>query len=278
MVLGHDEQRPTEKNYLDFMERLVNGLENLGDNKLSLMLYGSYIRNDKDIGRSDIDSVLIFPNEVIIDKKSLCNVSKVLCESLQEKNHMMRNLFQVAPLDIATMSDGRFNSFTDNFCDYFKSEGEIVFGEDYRDEMICLSKKTGIESAISHNLRKNRQSLLFSEYDKIKDYKRFLEGFLGTLNAVSRGSKEILFLDDGALRRNRFSALKELPKYFPNLDIDPLERIKDLYDHPENLDKLYKNPVEVIKFWNISLTFFEQVIKSYIEKFPVEITSNQTIS
>ena len=134
--------------------------------------------------------------------------------------------------------------------------------------MVCLKIKTGEESTLSHNLRKTRQALLFAEYDRQEDYEKHLFGFNSTLNAVSRGSKQILYLADGKLRKNRFSALDELNRHFPAVNVELLEQIRDLYHQPIKLDVLYKNPDEAIKVWNSAATFFEEVIREYIRKFP----------
>ena len=52
--------------------------------------------------------------------------------------------------------------------------------------------------------------------------------FNKTLNSASRGSKQILYLLDGKLRMNRFSAAEELNKLFPDVNIEPLLMIKEL--------------------------------------------------
>lgn len=46
MVLGYNEARPQEQNYRDFVEKLGAGLEELGIQGVSLMLYGSFVRGD----------------------------------------------------------------------------------------------------------------------------------------------------------------------------------------------------------------------------------------
>lgn len=266
MVLGYNQVRPTTENYEDFVGKLVSGLKRFGGDGLSLMIYGSFVRGDYIPGRSDIDAVLTFPHNVVIDKEFLHEVSAVLYEALKGNNVP----FQVSPLDVTIMRDGRFNSFTEDFYDYFQTEGEVIVGPDYRSEMVCLPVKKGEESTLSHNLRKTRQALLFAEYYRQEDYEKFLERFNGTLNAASRGSKQILYLADGRLRKNRFSALMEIPKYFPEVSIEPLETIKDIFYNLEELDKLYKNPCEVMRVWNSAATFFEEVILAYIRKFPAK--------
>jgi len=266
MVLGYNQPRPTAKNYKDFMAKLVRGLKGLGDNGLSLMVYGSYVRGDFIVGRSDIDSVLIFPHDVVIPKEFMHEVSVVLYEALRGNNVP----FQVCPLDVTIMRDGRFNSFTGDFYAYFQTEGKILVGLDYRSEMVCLKSKTGEESTLSHNLRKTRIALIFAEYYRQEDYERFLERFNGTLNASSRGSKQILSLVDGELRKNRFSALQELRKHFPAVNVEPLERVRYLYHHPKKLDRLYRNPNEVMKVWNSATTFLEELVREYVHKFPLQ--------
>ena len=263
-MLGYDKPRPRAENYKDFTEKLVKGLKRFGDDGLSLMLYGSFVRGDYQPGRSDIDAVLTFPHDVVIDKGFLHEVAIVLHEALKGNNVP----FQASPLDFTIMRDGRFNSFTDDYYDYFQSEGQVVVGPDYRSEMICFRKKTGEENSLSHNLRKARIGLLFAEYDRNEDYPQFLKRFNSTLNYASRGSKQILFLTDGRLRKNRFSALSELSKHFPAVNIEPLERIKHLYNNLEKLDRLYKKPEEALEVWNAAATFFEEMIREYIKKFP----------
>ena len=95
--------------------------------------------------------------------------------------------------------------------------------------------------------------------------KNWEERFNKTLDATSRASKQVLSMVDGNLRKNRFSALEELSKVFPDLNTEPLIRIKSLYQNLMDLDRLYKKPEELTIVWNSSVTFFESLIKSYID-------------
>ena len=263
MILGYDEKRPTEKNYHSFVQNLVDGLKKYNNEEISLMLYGSYVRGDYVAGRSDIDAVLVFPYDVLIDKNVFLEVSKIINYAQQENNIP----FQVTPTDLRTMKDGRFNSFDPNFKQYFNNEGKIFFGSDYRDQFTyCLSNHSD-QNALRFNLRKSRSGLLFSEHDKYKYYKTFLERFNKTLDAVSRGSKQILTMMDGKLRKNRFSALEELSEIFPEVNLEPLRKIKILYHNLEELDKIYRNSKDLIKIWGDSVSFFESLIKLYIDRF-----------
>lgn len=263
MVLGYDEKRPSEKDYGNFLEKLVLGLERLGNKEISLMIYGSYVRGDCVPGRSDIDAIFTFNSDVIIDKIILSKISKILADA-QKGNNIP---FQVTVTDLITMLDGRFNSFDPNFKIYFEEEGRIIYGNDYRNLFNYYLATHSDQSALRFNLKKSRIGLLFSEHDLNNDYGKFLERFNKTLNAVSRGSKQILGMIDNKLRKNRFSALEEISEIFPEVNIEPLKKIKVLYNDLEKLDNLYMNPGELMEFWENSVTFFESLIKSYIDKY-----------
>lgn len=264
MILGYNQSRPKEENYRDFQSKLVDGLKGLVIEGLSLMFYGSFIRGDYNPGRSDIDAVLEFPDEVIIDKVNLDRCSKVLAEAL-EGNHIP---FQVSVCDKMTSEDGRFNSYTSDFDKYFREEGIILVGHDLRKYMKFESQKSGELHSISFNLRKSRLGLLFAKYHLKHDYERLLKDFGKTLDSTSRGSKQILQLADGDIRKNRFSGLERIRSDFQDVDVEPLEKIKTLYVEPSKLDVIYKNSQELFSLWNSALTTFEQIIRSYIRQYP----------
>ena len=188
MILGYNQERPKAENYRDFEQELVSGLTDLRIDGLSLMLYGSYVRGDFDAGRSDIDGVMIFPDHVVIDKKNLHNASLVLHQALRG-NHVP---FQVTVTDATTMRDGRFNSYDPSFQGYFEEEARIT-GIDYRPQITYELPTMNEQVPVRFNLRKMRTGLLFAEHDRHDDYQAFLMKFIKSLDAVSRGSKQILY-------------------------------------------------------------------------------------
>jgi predicted nucleotidyltransferase len=280
MILGYNQARPTRKDYAAFMKNFTKELESHESDSLSLMTYGSYVRGDYVPGRSDIDAVLVLPNSLetsIINEDIYAVISEDLCGALT-RNYVP---FQVSVLDPVTLRDGRFNPFTADFHGYFKSEGRVVLGPDYRDEMVCLPTKSGPETTIGHNLRKTRQALLFSEYDRRNDYEKFLKGFTGTLNAATQALKQILYLIDGKVRGNRFSTISEISRHFNDdelemVDIETLEEIRHLFSHPKELDKIYKDSDEVLSYWYDATFLFECLIGAYIEKFPRSNSNTET--
>ena len=264
MALGYDESRPKAENYSSFLEKFVSGLEKIGNKELSFMIYGSYVRGESDFGRSDIDALLIFPNDVVTDKEEMSKISELVAFA-QRKNKIP---LELTPVDLRTMSDGRFNSYDPSFERYFVSEGKILFGPDYKNNFRFELPKMPDQESVKTNLWMSRRALIMSEWQRQLHYTKFLDGFDTTLRKASRASKQILGMMDGKLRLNRFSALEEIEKIFPQVDSSPLKKIRHLFKNLDELDKIYKHPDEVIEIWKSSVTFFEQIIKVYLDANP----------
>lgn len=265
MVLGYDEKRPEKINYMDFDIKLVNGLRELGIEGLSLILYGSHVRNTYTPGRSDVDAMLIFPDDVVTDKHNISLCSKVLSDSLEGNNIP----FQVSVCDLATMKDGRFNTYDPSFQYYFKEEAVTVLGPNYLPEFKYELPTITDLGTLRFNLRRVRNGLLFSEHNMNNDYKAFLEDFHKSLGKVADTPRKIFKMAAGKLQhKERFTALARLREEFPEVDMKPLEIIKDLFSNTAKLDTLYRYPSKILEFWNHSVTTMEQIIKGYMQRNP----------
>ena len=265
IVIGYNKPRPTEEDYTQFIEIIVDGLEPYVEKGVSLMAYGSFTRPQDFVpGRSDIDALLLTRDNVVTDKKLLRNVSKVLAYAL-EKHYVP---FQISVSDIATMMDGRFNTYDLTFEEYFREEGKIFAGPDYRNTFAFQLPIIPSQAEVLWGLRKARQQLLFAEYNLRNDYPAFLKGFEKTLQTTSRGSKQLLYMVDGKFRVEKCSALETVAEIFPKVNPEPLRDIKWLYTHPAELDRIYKIPKISLEIMNQSLTFLEEMIREYIALVP----------
>lgn len=265
MVLGYDEKRPSREAYDSFVERLTAEWKPLAERGVMCMIYGSYVRGDYVPGRSDIDGTIIFPDDVVIDKKRMSAASQAVARA-QSGNNIP---FQVTVSDLTTMRDGRFNSYDPNFRGYFQREGRILAGPDYRDEFQYVVAALSDQNSIRFNLRKSRAGLLLFNHDLNTNYTRLLERFNKTLDATSRASKQIAAMMDGSVRGYRFSATDFLAHSFPALDLAPLQTIRRLYTNLDELDEIYNDEKELRKVWDESVTFFESLIREYIRAKPI---------
>jgi hypothetical protein len=264
MAIGYDLARPEAKDYNLVMRKLSNGRSNLGNNEVGLLVFGSYMRGTYTPGRSDIDAVIFLPGGVVIPKGLMHSIACEIDNALGETNVPLKP----SPLDVVSMEDGRFNSFTSEFVGHLTDEGSIVFGPDYRSKMAFLGLKRGEESSLSHNLRKARTGRLLAEYHNRVDYDKLIENFKGTLDAVITAPRQLLSLMGSASEGDKGSQIEKLNGYLPSIKIEPLMYIRHIQKHPEKLDRLYQDYSYMMDVWDNSLTCLEEMISAFIKKVP----------
>jgi len=265
MVLGYDEPRPSKQEYFEVERKLVDALRSFESEGLSLMSYGSFSRGEAVYGESDNDKILMFPHDFVIDKKFMHEISLVFNSVLKCTTVPL----QISPLDFGTARDGRFNSFGINWDNHLREKAKIEFGPDYRNEIKYLDPKESLIHTISHNLRKNRIGLIFSEFYRNNAGLKYREKFHSSLKGITSNLKHLLTSIDGKVRENRFSTIESLSLQFPLIDISPLKETKELFQNPLKLDRVYQDEREIRRIWEENSTFFEQIIKEYVRQFPI---------
>ncbi|VVB80809.1 Uncharacterised protein [uncultured archaeon] len=262
-VLGYNQPRPKREDYNRFIELFVKGLSDFGS-RLTFMTYGSFVRGDFVPGRSDIDALLIFHEDVVIDKAFYAEISDILASILNK--HFIP--FQATPCDIATLRDGRFNTYDPHFKKTFQEEGKVLLGRDAREEIGYEFPSKYEQGPLSFNLRKSRAYLLFSAYDRNTDPALFVSRFMKTLGMASRASTHVFNMNSHYVPPNRFGGLENLAEAYPDLDLETLKYVKRLFDNPNELDGLFHKPDEMLKIWNQTVTFFESLVRAYIREHP----------
>jgi len=256
---------PTQENYEDFLRKFMNGLRDIDG--VTLMIYGSFMRGDHVPGRSDIDALLALHDNVVTDKPKLERMARIFSDA-QEGNDVR---FQVTVADRTTLADGRFNSYGASFLQYFERESKFLVGDGLLDLMAFMEERSDDLHNMAYNLRKARQGLLLFDYLKRWDERypnpdligKLPEKFEKSMDAVTRGSKQMLHLMDGRTRGYRFQT-EELREIFPNVDLNPLEELQRLYRNVPALRKVFDQPEEMLKLWQEGLTMWECLIKEYM--------------
>lgn len=269
IVLGYNKPRPTEEDYVGFLETFLTGLEKHTEKGISFMVFGSLTRPEDFIpGVSDVDCFLVTRDDVVTDKELLRDVSDVLADAL-EKNYVERD-FTLS--DIATMIDGRFNSFNRAWKPYFQESDnvEVLLGPDYRGTFHFTLPEKDYQDEIVWTLREMRKQYIHSTFYRRNDYEAFLAGFGKMLKLTGRGSKQLVSMVDGHLHVPKFSAVERAAELFPSLNLEPLQYAKWIYTHPQERDKLNDKPEEILKVSTDSLTFFEELIREYMHLVPKE--------
>ena len=264
MVLGFDEQRPTKADYKRFLRTFAKGLEGIGIDRISLMIYGSYAMGRAVIGRSDIDALLILPGDVVISSEAMEQASRALHEASRENN----TPFQVTVSDLETMADGRFNTYDPTFEDYFRKNGRVVIGQDYRSAFRFERPESVAQEKLTHKLRGMRGRRLNRVIERGTGYVPYLESFEATLETASNISRYTMQIVMGEVQVTRFEELPILLQTFPEVNVDPLLRIRRLFRDTAQLDAIYKDEEAVNSLWDSSVSFAEQLVRAYIRKYP----------
>lgn len=252
----------TKENYERFLDKFTHGLKGMDYPGLSFMGYGSVFRNKYTPGISDIDGILVFPENIVTDKSRLREVSDIIAFAL-EHNPIV---FQLFPTDKGIIKYPLFNALGSAWEGYLPNETKIILGPDYRPEMKCRDQIPPEAHSIAWNLKKTRTKFLFARYNQDTDYDRFFKGFMSALKSPTSFPKYMHYLMTGKFVADRFSTIDFLKETLPNLDVEPLQKIKKVYSNADYLKKLRDKPEEIIDFWEEIITFFESAIKEFVKK------------
>lgn len=250
---------PTRENYEEFAHSLIRGISNLDDG-MSLLVYGSFARDDYTPGRSDIDAILVLPN-IISDKRSLKSISKIYTEA-QQGNHVP---FQLTVTDKVSLQDGRLNPYMADFEKYLKSDAVLLVGDNPLRHMNCLHAKDGILTTLTFNFRKARSNLCQFDFELEENPRSFFKYYVKALDACVNASRKIPQLMTGEPVRGKFEGKLMLPELFPTLDLTILNKLEFLFSDAIRLQSCAKEAEHMRLIWEDSLTFFEELVQAYIE-------------
>jgi len=240
---------PKKEDYEKGIEELVTGLEKLDNNDvLMLLLYGSVARGDFDAGRSDIDLIMVLGNGVITDKNLLLSVGRIINGIVEERNLRL----EMGVVDLTIARDGRFLTYDSNFRRHF-SEGRVLYGDNYRDEMNFLDTHHSRELSIGFNLQVLRKKLVESVYTSRHDLVQYAKDFESALIKMKGLDESTLHYIGKAMSRGRFSEIEKLSH-----DVKTWNNVR-------------KNPGKAEKYWKNGLTTYEEIVKELIYGYQQEI-------
>jgi len=263
-MMKYKKYRPSKKEYDGFIEYLVEEISKKQP-KTCFYIYGSYARGDYTIGRSDIDGGIILDSDVITNKTKVMELAKIIKESLEQN----RITPQINLLDRKTNQDGRFMSYTSDYTNYFKEQAKVLSGPNYIDEMHGLESKPSVLNRTAFNFRKIRNGLLYSLDNLETDDKKFVEDFEKSLDAVAGLPKNLVMMVDGKLIPDKFKSVERIKEIFPDVDYGTLEYVTYLLKNPKEIDDLFNDSQEVLRVWQEALTSFEELVKAFIDKYPL---------
>lgn len=259
VIPGYTQSRATQENYDDFVDIFTKKIaeENIG---ISLIGYGTYFNKPYTIGRSDIDMLIIFSDDVVINKDNFSKASNILANSLLKSklNHRYLNLI---PLDYTTLRNGRLNPFENDY--HLNNYSTVLCGDvDSNEFNYLLPQTTGLHT-FRHNLTKVRKSTLIFDYLCEEEKESAVDLFQKGLDKITSSTRIAMQMIDSDLSGKRFDD-GELKKMFLNVDFQIYDKLKELYAKPKELDSLYVDNLVMKNVLYKGLTFMEELAKEYL--------------
>lgn len=255
-----------KQDYQRFMNDFVDNISKMYPD-VCFYTFGSSNTKDFVCGRSDIDGGIILNSDIVTKKEMLIDIANILADSLLSTG--IETQFNL--LDLKTIRDGRFLSYTSDYTDFIKEHGRICCGPNLVKEMNGKNFKSGPLYSASFNFSGPggvRNTLLYSKYHSEIDSSEFTTSIKKALDKVAKFPKKLIWLRQGIIIPSKYSAKKELENMLEDLNIDALEKINKLLDQPNILYDALSNPNKSIKLLSEALECMESMIASYIKHFP----------
>lgn len=258
-VTGYNLPLAKARDYNKFVRLFSEKIKN-SQTDISLIGYGTYFDKTYDVGRSDVDMLVVFPNEFVINKFSLSLVSKSLSESINESN-LPSDYLNLIPLDLGSMLDGRLNPFENEY--HLNNHAKVLIGAvDSSKFKYYLPTVSGLHT-FRHNITKTRKNALFFPHIYSEDDERAVEGFKKSLDKITSSTRIVMQMMQDNISGKRFDdgMVREL---FPQVDFRTYDYLKKMYRKPKLLSNLYKEQFVMEHILNEGLTFMEELSKAYI--------------
>jgi hypothetical protein len=258
--------RPKIEEYYDFMDEFSFELSRSFPG-VCFGYFGSFDKKRAVYGISDIDGFLIMDSGIVSDKRTVKGLSQILARALS--NNPIPLHFNL--LDLGTISDGRFMSYTADFNDYLKRGAKIVCGPHYHFGMNGIDFKSGVLDTASFNFSGPggvRNTALYSLDLLQRDYDGFADRIESAIDKVAKFPKKLIWLRSGKIVPGRRESQGIIQRNLHSVDYARLDEINGVLDDASELDLRLEDPEEALRLLYSSLTVMEQMILAYITKYP----------
>jgi hypothetical protein len=260
--------------YQEVLKIITDCLFKATDSKASLLLYGSLCDDRLKPGISDIDLILFFWDEFVLDPAMMCRVSDSLMEQLHKIRFDTGWYLDVSILDLGNAKDGRFIPYNDNFSKVFfphTGDSELIFGKPFVGVLNPVSLLDPVESRIAYNLQSLRAYVLFGRcnerWNQGGSAGRELKVFQ-QVRSLSRKVVDLVNPDQMQILKDKNKCVIELQKAFPNIDISILAAIETMFrDKDLVIDTILG--CKAFPLLVKALTCYETILKEAVQRLPM---------
>jgi hypothetical protein len=258
--------RPKQEEYYGFIDEFSFELSRNFPG-VGFGYFGSFNEKRAVYGIADIDGFLIMDSGVVSDKSIVKGLSQILARALS--NNPIPLHFNL--LDLATISDGRFMSYTADFNEYLREGAKIVCGPHYHLGMNGFDFKSGVLDTASFNFSGPggvRNTALYSLDMLQRDYDEFCERIESAIDKVAKFPKKLIWLRSGRIVPGRRESQEILERHLHGIDYFRLDEINNVLDDVRELDGRLEDPEEALRLLYNGLEVMEQMILAYVTKYP----------
>ena len=258
--------RPCRREYFDFINRFSEDLTaHFPD--VCFGVFGSIVSGGAVYGRADIDGFLIMDNGVVSDKQRVMGLSQIFARVLSRSR--LKTQFNL--LDLESSVDGRFLSYTRDYTGWLKDSAITFSGPFHHLKMNGFDFKSGVLHSAAFNFSGPggvRNAALYSLDLLQRDYDEFSERVEAAIGKVAKFPKKLIWLKTGKIISGRRESQKILQRHLGGVNYDLLDEINDVLDDVGELDRRLEDPEEALRLLYSGLEVMEQMVLSYIEKYP----------
>jgi hypothetical protein len=258
--------RPRKQEYIGFMNEFTGELKRHFPN-VCFGYFGSLKDGRAVYGKADIDGFLIMPGGVVSDKREVRGLSQILARAFS--NNPVKTQFNL--LDLGTIHDGRFMSYTRDYSDHIEKRARIVAGPEFHFEMNGFDPRFSVLHSASFNFSGPggvRNTALYSLSLLQGDYDYFSERVESAIDKVAKFPKKLVWLRTGRIIPGRREAQRIVERNLGEVDYKYLDEINDVLDDVSELDRVLGNPEEALRLLYNSLEVMEQMIFAYTTRHP----------
>ena len=219
----------TVEDYWSALDAYLERVQRLGDELLSVLVYGSLIEGGLRPGRSDIDGDLILHERVFADKERFINALEIMTDATEQLVLAGLPLQAFSYFSLAELSE-MLADFMPLFAD--PGNSRVIFGEDVRAHIATTSvNRLAARAAFFEGLQVTyplaaylrKQELTPEDCREIIDYLLAVRRYPAKLACTT--------LD---IWVHYPDAVQELETVFPEIDTSVLKRIDRLKESPES--------------------------------------------
>lgn len=259
--------------YQRAVDVVADAVNQIGQNHVSFLVYGSFLDNRLMPGLSDIDMVLFFWHEFVIDPKLM----KTLRSAFQNQFAFLRFdigwFFDASAIDLGNAKDGRFIPQNDNFSkvfDFTSGDSKLISGKKFAHLLNPVKLIDPVEARIAYNLQTLRIYLLFGNCNNhwIGGVNPFRElKIFQLVRSLGRKVMQLIEPDNFELIKDKKAAFDELKRQMPKIDFSALDEIESLFRERNNVvDEIIGLKTSDLLF--DSLECYERVVQRIVANFP----------